>query len=66
MNPIYFMLVFAGDVRFRPRVYSLAIGAVLGPLTFLMTPNWSLLVTGVIGGSLGYGLWRLTSRGARA
>ena len=59
LNPIYFMLVFAAEVRKPPRVAALAIGAVLGPLIHLASPDWSLMLTGLIGGSLAFFGWKL-------
>jgi predicted branched-subunit amino acid permease len=32
LNPVYFMLIFATDLRHRARVMALGLGAVLGPL----------------------------------
>jgi predicted branched-subunit amino acid permease len=54
INPIYFMLVFAGDVRSHARILALVLGAVLGPALYLLTPDWSLLLTGLIAGSAAY------------
>ena len=51
VNPIYFMLVFAADVRARPRLIALLLGALLGPPLFLLDPEWSLPATGIIAGS---------------
>lgn len=51
VNPIYFMLVFAGDVRRRARLLALATGAVCGPALHLVSPDWGLMVTGVLAGS---------------
>ena len=54
LNPIYFMLVFAAEVRSRPRVLALLLGGVLGPPLYLVTADWSLLITGLIAGSLAF------------
>ncbi|MEX0923545.1 MAG: AzlC family ABC transporter permease [Rhodovibrionaceae bacterium] len=59
LNPIYFMLVFAADVRKPPRVAALVLGALLGPLIHLASPDWSLMLTGLIGGSLAFLGWKL-------
>ena len=58
LNPIYFMLVFAADLRDRMKVYALALGAVLGPALHLLTPDWGLLLAGLAGGSLAFVLGR--------
>lgn len=54
LNPIYFMLIFAAEVRSRPRILALLLGAVLGPPLYLVTADWSLLITGLIAGSLAF------------
>ena len=54
VNPIYFMLVFASDLRSRGRMLALAIGALLGPPLYLWNPDWSLLAAGLIAGSLAF------------
>ncbi|MGO1119390.1 AzlC family ABC transporter permease [Rhodovibrionaceae bacterium A322] len=56
LNPIYFMLVFASDLSVRPRVLAMVFGAILGPLTFQWDPDWALLLTGFLAGSLGFAL----------
>lgn len=66
LNPLYFLLLFAGDARERIRVLSLVCGAVLGPLLHLLSPDWGLMATGVIGGSLAFAgdrLWERRSHG---
>jgi predicted branched-subunit amino acid permease len=54
INPIYFMLIISADVRALSRVLAAVFGAVGGPALFLLVPDWSLLLAGVIAGSLGY------------
>ena len=58
LNPIYFMLVFASDLANRGRALALAFGALAGPAIYLVTPEWSLLIAGLLAGSLGYALGR--------
>lgn len=62
LNPIYFMLIFAADVRSRARVIALLLGAVCGPLFHLLTPTWGLMLTGLIAGSVAFGADRLLPR----
>lgn len=59
MNPVYFVIVLAGDVRGRMMALSLAFGAVAGPASYLYTPQWSVLIAGLAGGTLAFGLARL-------
>ncbi|HET8727271.1 MAG TPA: AzlC family ABC transporter permease [Alphaproteobacteria bacterium] len=61
LNPIYFMLVLTADLRDRARLRAMALGAVLGPVFHMIHPDWGLLLTGVVAGTLAY----LTTRGRR-
>ncbi len=54
LNPIYFMLIFAADMRARARALALGFGAVCGPLLHLVSPDWGLLATGLIAGTLAF------------
>lgn len=54
LNPIYFMLVFASDLANRGRAMALLLGAIAGPALYWVTPDWSLLLAGLIAGTLGY------------
>src|SRR5690606_28617886 len=58
LNPIYFLVMFLGDLRLRSRRHALLLGCLLGPPLFLLDADWSLLATGLIGGSLAYWLSR--------
>lgn len=58
LNPLYFMVLFLVDLRSRTKVLALIFGTVLGPLTFLFAPDWSLIATGLIGGTAAWGLGR--------
>ncbi|MCZ4282383.1 AzlC family ABC transporter permease [Kiloniella laminariae] len=54
LNPVYFMLVFVADFTQPGRPTALILGAILGPLTFLLSPDWNLLITGLIGGTIAF------------
>lgn len=62
INPIYFMLVFAADLRQRAKILALAFGAVLGPLLHLATPDWGLVIAGFLAGSLAFAADRFLKR----
>ena len=62
MNPLYFILVLAGDIRGRMMALALAAGAIAGPAAYLATPQWSVLVAGLVGGTLAF----VVSRAMRA
>lgn len=54
LNPLYFMLIFAVDLRQRGKILALCAGAVLGPVMHLLDPDWGLLATGVIAGTAAF------------
>ena len=62
LNPIYFMLIFATDLRHRARVMALGFGAVLGPLLHTVSHDWGLMFAGLIAGSVAFGGERLLRR----
>ncbi|MFP5413364.1 MAG: AzlC family ABC transporter permease [Gammaproteobacteria bacterium] len=62
MNPVYFLLLMIGDARTRVMVLSLAGGAVFGPLVYLVTPQWSVLGGGLIGGTAAFAIHRASTR----
>ncbi len=67
LNPIYFMLLFAADMRQRARALALGFGAVCGPLLHLATPGYGLLITGVVAGTAAFAVdERLRRREERA
>ncbi len=57
LNPLFFALIFA-DTKVRTTILSLVLGAILGPLLFLVSPDWSLLATGLAAGSAAFWLGR--------
>lgn len=54
LNPIYFMLVLTADLRDRARLRAMLLGALCGPLFHLVSPNWGLLLTGLVAGTVAY------------
>ncbi len=58
LTPVYFTLVLIGDVKDRARALSLLFGACLGPLFHLVSTEWGLLLTGLVGGTAAYALGR--------
>ena len=51
LNPLYFMLIFAGDVPTRLRLYALVLGALAGPAFHLLDPDYGLLLAGLVAGT---------------
>lgn len=58
LNPLYFMLLFLFDLHQVTKLLSLLFGAVLGPWLYLYIPNWSLIITGLVGGTAAWWLAR--------
>jgi len=59
LNPIYFILILGGEVRQRLGVLSLLCGVIAGPLMQLVTPQWGLLVAGILGGTIAFLITRV-------
>ena len=64
MAPMYYLLILLGGVRDRAAALGLACGAVAGPLAYLATPAWSVLLGGFAGGTAAYLILRQTRRDA--
>lgn len=54
MVPMYYLLILTGAVRDRVAAIGLACGAVAGPLAYLATPEWSVPLAGLSGGTVAY------------
>jgi len=58
LAPTYFFVFLIVEVRTRLVAISLACGGIAGPLLYLVTPQWSVLLAGFIGGTLAFALHR--------
>jgi len=58
MVPMYYLLILTGAVRERVAALGLACGAVAGPLAYMVSPEWSVPLGGIAGGSVAYALLR--------
>ncbi|MCD6042967.1 MAG: azlC [Burkholderiales bacterium] len=56
--PVYYLLILTGAVRERVAALGLACGAAAGPLAYLVTPEWSVVAGGIVGGTVAYLLLR--------
>lgn len=56
LNPVYFLMLFAVDLKQRARALALAFGLVMGPLLHPIAPTYGLLVTGLAAGTLAFAL----------
>jgi predicted branched-subunit amino acid permease len=54
LTPVYFFVILVGDVRTALAAWALACGAVAGPLFHLVSPQWSVLLSGLAGGTLAF------------
>lgn len=63
LNPMYFVLILTGETRSRIGIVALIVGAICGPPIHLLIPEWSLIIAGVLGGTVAFlilehGRWR--------
>lgn len=65
MGPMYFLLLLSGSTSDTLGRAAIVCGAVTGPLAHFVTPQWSVLVAGLLGGTLGYAGHRIWRRKAR-
>ena len=66
MSPIYFLLMLAGSTSDALGRSAIFFGAIVGPVSHFVTPQWSVMVSGLLGGTLGYAAHRAWRRRARA
>lgn len=54
LNPIYFTCMMVGAMKTIQVFFSVTLGAILGPVFYFISPEWSILLGGLIAGSLAY------------
>ena len=54
VNPIYFMCAMIGVMKTIQLSSAIILGAILGPIFYFISPEWSVLIGGVAAGSLAY------------
>ncbi len=54
VNPIYFMCTMVGASKTLEITLSVVLGVTLGPIFYFFSPEWSILLGGVIGGTIAY------------
>ena len=62
LAPVYFVIFLIVEVRTRMVAIALACGGVAGPLFYMLTPHWSVLLAGFIGGTLAFAIHRTAGR----
>jgi predicted branched-subunit amino acid permease len=63
--PVYFFVFLIVEARSRLAAIALTCGGIAGPLFYLLTPQWSVLVAGFAGGTLAFIIDKMLER-ARA
>ncbi|MFM8760842.1 MAG: branched-chain amino acid ABC transporter permease, partial [Polynucleobacter victoriensis] len=53
INPLFFLLTFT-EVKPRANRIAILLGSVIGPVSYLWFPNYSLLIAGLVGGTIAY------------
>ena len=54
LNPVYFLCMMIGASKTIPVTLSVLFGTILGPIIYLLSPEWSILLAGLIGGTIAY------------
>jgi len=54
LNPIYFTCMMVGAMKTIQVSLSVTLGGILGPVFYFFSPEWSILLGGLIAGSLAY------------
>tara|TARA_Y100001970_G_scaffold137757_1_gene169494 strand:- start:183 stop:887 length:705 start_codon:yes stop_codon:yes gene_type:complete len=54
LNPVYFLCMLIGASKTTQVTLSVLFGIILGPAIYLFSPEWSILLAGVIGGTIAY------------
>jgi len=62
LTPVYFFVLLIGEARSRLAAIALACGGFAGPLFYVLTPQWSVLVAGFAGGTAAFLLHKALER----
>ena len=54
LNPIYFTCMMVGAMKTAQVTLSVTLGAILGPIFYFFSPEWSILLGGLVGGTIAY------------
>ena len=54
VNPVYFMCAMIGVMKTIQLSSAIILGAILGPIFYFFSPEWSVLIGGVVAGSIAY------------
>jgi len=59
LNPIYFLCMMIGASKSKQIAVSVLLGLIMGPIFYFLSPEWSILLGGLAGGSIAYLLGEL-------
>ena len=62
LNPLFFA-VLVSSTRVKPAIIAILIGIPLGPIFHMISPEWGLLATGVVGGTLAWWIYAQVRKG---
>ena len=62
VNPVYFTCMMVGSMKTIQITLSVVLGAILGPLFFLLSPEWSILFGGFIAGTIAFFVGELNDK----
>lgn len=62
LAPVYFFVFLIVEVRSRLVAVALVCGGIAGPLLYLVTPQWSVLIAGFAGGTLAFAIHKTLER----
>ena len=54
VNPIYFMCAMIGVMKSKSITIAIILGVILGPIFYFISPEWCILIGGVIAGSIAF------------
>ena len=54
LNPVYFLCMMVGAAKTTQITLSVLLGIILGPVFYYFYPEWSILLGGVVGGTIAY------------
>ena len=54
LNPVYFLCMMVGAAKTTQITLSVLLGIILGPVFYYFSPEWSILLGGVVGGTIAY------------
>ena len=54
INPVYFACMLVGAMKSKSINVAIILGAILGPILFLISPEWSILFGGTLAGTIAF------------